>query len=237
MLYLIATPIGNLGDITFRAVDTLKKVDTIACEDTRKTSILLKHYDIKKPLISFHEYNENKVRGRIIAQLKDNRDVALVSDAGTPVISDPGYTLVRDALNENIEITTIPGATAFVNAVILSGLPTHSFLFKGFPPHKQGRRQNFIKADKELEYTLVYYESPYRITKFIKDAIEVLGDRRCAVANDLTKMYENVTRGTLSEVLKEIEASKMKGEYVVVIEGLDKKKAKKNNHKKKEQKK
>jgi 16S rRNA (cytidine1402-2'-O)-methyltransferase len=235
MLYLVATPIGNLGDITFRAVEVLKQVDIIACEDTRKTGILLKHYEIKKPLISFHEYNENKVRNRIISILRDNKDVALVSDAGTPVISDPGYTLVRDAIKEDIDITTIPGATAFVNAVILSGLATHSFVFRGFPPHKQGRRRNFIKADKELEYTLVYYESPYRIVKFIRDALEVLGDRRCAVANDLTKLYETIIRGTLSEVLEQIENSKIKGEYVAVIEGFDRKSENKKSKKEKEQ--
>jgi 16S rRNA (cytidine1402-2'-O)-methyltransferase len=222
MLYLVATPIGNLDDITIRAVKILEEVDVVVCEDTRRTGILLNHLDLKKSMIPFNEHNEYKVKERIIGILKSGKSVALVSDAGTPVISDPGYILVKRAIEESLEFTTIPGATACINALVLSGLDSHSFVFRGFPPHKRGKRQNFLSADKDIPYTLIYYESPYRIEKFLNDAIEVLGNRRCSVANDLTKMYETVYRGNLEEVLEEIKASSVKGEFVVVIEGLKK---------------
>jgi 16S rRNA (cytidine1402-2'-O)-methyltransferase len=222
MLYLIATPIGNLGDMTLRAIETLKSVDMIASEDTRKTGILLKHFDIKKPQMSFHEHNERQVGGRIIGMLKAGQSVAIVSDAGTPGISDPGYTVVRQAIEEGLEVTMIPGAAALVMALVLSGLPSHSFTFRGFPPRKGGPRRRFIEVDKHAPHTLIFYESPYRIEAFLRDALEVLGDREAALASELTKLYERFERGKLSELIEVVAATKPKGEYVVVIAGAGK---------------
>ncbi|MHC4665989.1 MAG: 16S rRNA (cytidine(1402)-2'-O)-methyltransferase [Planctomycetota bacterium] len=217
MLYLVATPIGNLSDISLRAIDTLRQVDYIASEDTRKTGRLLKHFDIpRKPQISFHEHNERQAGRRIIALLEQGKSVALVTSSGTPAISDPGFTLVRSALEAGIEVTMIPGPAAFVMAVVLSGLPVHSFTFRGFPPRKTGQRRHFLAADKESPHTLIYYESPYRLRSFLKDALEVFGDRRAALAKELTKMFESVKRGTLSELLAGLE-EKPKGEYSIVI--------------------
>lgn len=219
MLFLVATPIGNLEDITLRALKTLRKVDLIACEDTRKTSILLKRYKIKKPLISFHEYNEKTSIKKIIRILEKGQSVALVANSGTPAISDPGFTLVREAIKLEIEITIIPGPTAFVMALILSGLPVHSFTFRGFPPHKAGKRRKFMEMDKNSSHTVIYYESPHRLIKFLKDAIEIFGDREAAIANELTKMFETIVRGKLSELLDKMEKTKIEGEYTVVITG------------------
>jgi 16S rRNA (cytidine1402-2'-O)-methyltransferase len=218
MLYLVATPIGNLTDISQRALETLRGADYIASEDTRKTGRLLAHFDIKKPQISFHEHNERRVVGRIMSLLAQRKTVALVTSAGTPGISDPGFTLVRAALEAGVEVTMIPGPTAFVMALVLSGLPTHSFTFRGFAPRKPGQRQRFLAVDKDSPHTLVFYESPYRLRAFLTDAIEVFGDRRAALAKELTKMFEQVRRGTLSELLAGLE-EKPKGEYVIVIEG------------------
>jgi 16S rRNA (cytidine1402-2'-O)-methyltransferase len=219
MLYLVATPIGNLKDITLRAIETLRDVDYIACEDTRKSKILLKTYNIKKPLISFYEHNEEQAGERIISLLKNGKTVALITNGGTPCISDPGFTLVRRAIEAGINITVIPGATAFVLALVLSGLPVHSFTFRGFPPHKSGPRHKFLNADKSSPYTLIYYESPYRIKKFLKDAIEIFGDRQSAIANELTKKFEKLLRGKLSELLDKIDEIKVRGEYTIVIAG------------------
>lgn len=219
MLYLIATPIGNLGDMTLRAVETLKSVDMIASEDTRTTSVLLRHFEIKKPQISFHEHNERHAGERIIGMLKAGQSVAIVSDAGTPGISDPGFTIVRRAIAEGLEFTMVPGPAAFVMALVLSGLPSHSFTFRGFPPRKPGPRKRFIGVDKDMPHTLIYYESVYRIEAFLRDALEVLGDRDAALANDLTKKFEAVERGPLSKLIEHVAGSKPKGEYVVVITG------------------
>jgi len=218
MLYLVATPIGNLSDISQRALDTLRQVDFVASEDTRKTGRLLAHFDIKKPQISFHEHNERRVVGKIMSLLAQHKTVALVTSAGTPGICDPGFTLVRAALEAGVEVTMIPGPTALVVALVLSGLPTHSFTFRGFAPRKPGQRQRFLAVDKDSPHTLVFYESPHRLRAFLTDAIEVLGDRRAVLAKELTKMFEQVRRGTLSELLAGLE-EKSKGEYVVVIEG------------------
>lgn len=218
-LYLVATPIGNLGDITLRALETLRSVDMIASEDTRKTGIMLKHFEIKKPQIAFHEHNEAQAGARILGLLRQNSSVALVSNAGMPGISDPGYTLVRSAVEAEIPVTVIPGATAFAMAVVLSGLPTHAFTFRGFPPRKGGPRRRFLEVDRASPHTLIFYESPYRIQAFLSDAIAVLGDRRGALANDLTKLFEQVVRGSLSELLAHVGESKPRGEYTVVIEG------------------
>jgi 16S rRNA (cytidine1402-2'-O)-methyltransferase len=222
MLYLVATPIGNLNDITLRALETLRTVDIIASEDTRKTGLLLKHFSITKPQLAFHEHNEQRAGERIEELLKQGKSVAVVTDAGTPGISDPGFTLVRRAVNAQIEVTMIPGPTAFVMALVLSALPVHSFTFRGFPPRKSVGRRKFMEVDRAAPHTLIYYESPYRIADFLSDALSVFGDRQAALANDLTKMFEKVVRGTLSELLASVGSTKLKGEYIVVIAGVGK---------------
>ncbi len=219
MLYLVATPIGNLGDISLRALETLRTVDLVASEDTRKTGLLLKHFDIKKPQVAFFEHNEKRAGRRIIDALHAGQSVALVTDAGTPGISDPGYTLVREAVEAGLEVTMIPGASAVIMAAVLSGLPLHSFTFRGFPPHKGGPRRRFLAVDQDSPHTLVFYESPYRLTKFLEDALAVYGDRQAAVTNDLTKMFETIHRGTLSELIAVFKANEPRGEYCVVIAG------------------
>ncbi len=221
MLYLVATPIGNLGDITLRAIETLRIVDFIASEDTRKAGLLLKHLEIKKPQISFHEYNEKRAGEKILQRLQQGKSVAVVTNAGMPGISDPGFTIVRSAIAAGIPVTTIPGPTAFVPALVLSGLPVHSFTFRGFPPHKPGARRRFLQADACSPHTLVYYESPYRIREFLKDALEIFGDRPAAFANDLTKLFERVERGPLSQLLAFFDQTEPKGEYTIVIAGVD----------------
>ena len=222
MLYLIATPIGNLTDITLRALETLREVDVIASEDTRKTGLLLKHFAIDKPQIAFHEHNEQRAGERIEALLKQGKSVAVVTNAGTPGISDPGFTLVRRAINSQIDVTMIPGPTAFVMALVLSGLPVHSFTFRGFAPRKSVARCKFLAIDKASPHTLIYYESPYRLEGFLRDALQTFGDREAAIANDLTKMFEEVQRGTLSSLLEAVTQSKPRGEYIIVIAGMSK---------------
>jgi 16S rRNA (cytidine1402-2'-O)-methyltransferase len=218
-LYLVATPIGNMGDITLRALDTLRAVDMVASEDTRKTGLLLKHFDLKKPQISFHEHNEERAGEKIMALLEQGQSVALVTNAGTPGISDPGFSLVRRALRVGVDVTMIPGPAALVVALVLSGLPTHAFTFRGFPPRKPGARRRFLEVDKDSPHTLIFYESKYRLAAFLKDALEVYGDRPAAVANDLTKMFEAVSRGSLAELLSHFGGVEPLGEYVVVIAG------------------
>ena len=219
MLYLVATPIGNLGDITLRALEVLRSVDLIASEDTRKTSILLRHYDIHKPQKSYHAFNEQKVVPKLIEQLLEGQSIAVVTSAGTPGISDPGYSLVQAAIDHEITVTAIPGPSALVLALTLSGLPAHSFTYKGFPPRKQGPRRRFINAEAESSHTLIFYESPHRIQAFLADALAVLGDRQAALANDLTKKFEMVQRGRLSELIEALNQEAPRGEYSVVIEG------------------
>lgn len=219
MLYLVATPIGNLGDITLRALETLKTVDIVVSEDTRKTGILLKHFDIKKPQISFYEQNEIRNLPRILSALQAGQSVALVTNAGSPAVSDPGYTLVRAAIEADIPVTSIPGPTALISALILSGLPVHSFTFRGFAPRKTGPRRRFLAEDAESPHTLIFYESPYRLSALLKDALAVYGDRQAAVANDLTKMFEAVDRGSLSQLISRFEEINPRGEYCVVIAG------------------
>jgi 16S rRNA (cytidine1402-2'-O)-methyltransferase len=219
VLYLVATPIGNLNDITLRALTILREVDVIASEDTRKTGLLLKHFDISKPQVSFHEHNEERAGQYLEELLRQGKSVALVTNAGTPGISDPGYTLVRRAIHAHIDVTMIPGPTALVMALVLSGLPVHSFTFRGFPPRKSGPRRKFIEIDKASPHTLIFYESPYRVAAFLQDALAVLGDREAALANDLTKMFEGVQRGTIASLLESVSQSKLKGEFIVVIAG------------------
>lgn len=219
MLYLVATPIGNLADISLRALETLKAVDYVASEDTRKTGRLLQHFEIKKPQIAFHEHNEEKAGRRIIELIAGGQSVAVVTNAGTPGVSDPGFTLVRRAIAEALPVTMIPGATAVIMALVLSGLPAHSFTFRGFPPRKSGKRQRFFAVDQTSPHTLIFYESPHRLQPFLEDALVVYGDRQAALANELTKLYESVQRGSLSELLAFVAANEPRGEYVVVIEG------------------
>ena len=223
MLYLVATPIGNLNDITLRALSTLREVDIIASEDTRKTGLLLKHFDISKPQIAFHEHNEQRAGQQLEDLLRQGKSVALVTNAGTPGISDPGYTLMRRVITANIDVTMIPGPTALIMALVLSGLPVHSFTFRGFPPRKSGPRRRFIEIDKESPHTLIFYESPYRLEAFLQDALEVLGDREAVIANDLTKMFELVQRGTITSLLQWVmQQSKLKGEFIALIAGVAK---------------
>jgi len=219
MLYLVATPIGNLADITLRALDTLRQVDVIAAEDTRKTGRLLQHYGIQRPQIAFHEHNEEVAGRRVLGLLRENKSVALVTNAGTPGISDPGYSLVRRTIAEGLPVTMIPGPSALIMALVLSGLPAHSFTFRGFPPRKRAARRRFFGEDAAQPHSLIYYESPYRLLATLSDALEVLGDRPAAVANDLTKMYEAVARGTLRSLLDGLGARPLRGEYVLVIGG------------------
>ncbi len=219
MLYLVGTPIGNLGDISLRALEVLRSVDLIASEDTRKTSILLRHYDIHKPQKSYHAFNEQKVVPKLIELLLEGQSIAVVTSAGTPGISDPGYSLVQAALAHEIPVTAIPGPSALVLALTLSGLPAHSFTYKGFAPRKAGPRRRFLGEEAESPHTLIFYESPHRIQAFLADALAVLGDRQAALANDLTKKFEAVQRGTLSELLGALEQEAPRGEYTVVIEG------------------
>ncbi|MEN6570664.1 MAG: 16S rRNA (cytidine(1402)-2'-O)-methyltransferase [Anaerolineaceae bacterium] len=219
MLYLVSTPIGNLGDMTQRAIDTLQSVDLVVSEDTRKTGFLLNHFGIKKPQLVFREDNEKKVLPKIMGLLSEGKDIALVTDAGTPAVSDPGFILIRSALAENVAINAIPGPTALITALVLSGLPVHSFTFRGFPPRKGGPRKRWLQVDAFSPHTLIFYESPYRLISFLEDSKEVYGDRSCAVANDLTKKFELVLRGPISEILETLKKEPPRGEYTVVIAG------------------
>jgi 16S rRNA (cytidine1402-2'-O)-methyltransferase len=221
MLYLVATPIGNLGDITLRALEVLRAVDFVASEDTRKTGLLLKHFEIKKPQISFHEYNEQKALPKILDLLASGKQVALVTNAGSPAVSDPGFILVRSAVEAGHLITAIPGPTALITALILSGLPVHSFTFRGFPPRKPNARKRFFEVDLASPHTLIFYESPYRLVACLRDALAVYGNRRAAIANDLTKMFEEVFRGTLEECIAHLEGGDLRGEYTLVIAGSE----------------
>ncbi len=219
MLYLVATPIGNLQDITLRALDILRAADVIASEDTRKTGLLLKHFGISKPQIAFHEHNEERAGGRILALLAEGKTVALVTDAGTPAIADPGFTIVRKAIAAQREFTMIPGPTGLIMALALSGLPVHSFTFRGFPPRKSGPRQKFLAVDLRSPHTLIFYESPHRLEALLRDALTVYGDRPAALANDLTKMFESVQRAPLSELMSSVAGKALKGEYILVVAG------------------
>lgn len=218
MLYLVATPIGNMADISRRAVETLGKVDYVASEDTRKTGRLLKAVGINARQISFHEHNEAKAGKRIMGLLEEGKSVAVVCNAGTPVIADPGFKLVRGARRAGVKVTMIPGPAAFVMGLVLSGLATHSFTFRGFAPRKRAKRCRFLEVDKDCPHTLVFYESPHRLKFFLEDALKVFGDREAALAKELTKIHETVITGRLSELIGGLD-SKPKGEYVVVISG------------------
>jgi 16S rRNA (cytidine1402-2'-O)-methyltransferase len=218
-LYLVPTPIGNLGDITLRALDILKSVDLILAEDTRTTGFLLKHYSISKPMQSFHNFNEHKVLKTLIDRLTRGETIALVSDAGTPGISDPGFLIVRECVQNGITVDCLPGPTAFVPALVKSGLPTDRFVFEGFLPHKKGR-QTLLKKLAEEDRTMIFYESPYRLIKTLEQIKEYFGvERHVSVSRELTKMFEETFNGTVDEVLHHFQAKEVKGEIVIVVEG------------------
>lgn len=232
-LYLVATPIGNLSDISRRALETLQSVDLIACEDTRHTRKLLTHYDISKKLVSYHEHNETERAAELAALLSEGKNIAVVSDAGTPAISDPSFRIVEKAHEIGARVIAVPGAVAFVNAAIVSGLPTDSIFFGGFLPSKKNDRQRRLQEVKEIPATLCFYESPHRLEKSLADCAEILGNRRAAVARELTKLHEENIRGTLEELAKILSQKSVKGEIVLVIDRQDanNRKPQTSNHK------
>lgn len=217
-LTLVATPIGNLGDITRRAEEVLRGADLVASEDTRRTGRLLQHLGISKPQVSFYEHNEDAAGERVLQALEEGKHVALVTSAGTPGISDPGYSLVARAVEAGHEVTMAPGPAALIPAIVLSGLPAHSFTFKGFPPRKK-RRRAFFETEVESPHTLVFYEAPHRLGRFLKEALDIYGDRPAAICFELTKKFERVERGTLSELAGRYADTKPRGEAVVVVGG------------------
>jgi 16S rRNA (cytidine1402-2'-O)-methyltransferase len=218
-LYLVSTPIGNLEDITLRALRVLKEVDLIACEDTRRTRRLLDHFGISKPVISYHEHNELRRAAELSERLSRGESIALVTDAGTPGISDPAYRIVVAAIERGVTITPVPGATAIIAGLVASGLPTDSFLFAGFLPHKKKARRGRLDELKPERATLVFYEAPHRIRESLLDVLEILGDRQAAVARELTKLYEQFIRGAVSEIIAHFEANEPRGEMTLVIAG------------------
>lgn len=220
-LYLCATPIGNLQDITLRVLETLKTVDLVACEDTRKTLQLLNHFEISKPVTSYYEHNKMSKGDVIIQQLKDGKNIALVSDAGMPGISDPGCDLVQQCLAEDIPFTVLPGAVAAVTGLVLSGLPTDRFSFEGFIPRQKKERLQYFQNLVQEERTMIFYESPHRLEDTLKTLIEVFPDRPMAAARELTKKFEEIVRGTPSEVLAHFEAEGIRGEFVLLLHGAD----------------
>ncbi len=219
-LYVVSTPIGNLEDITLRALRVLRDVDLIAAEDTRKTAILLEHYQIKKELLSYFSYNESKRIPVLLKRLKEGKSIAVVTDAGTPGISDPAFALIKACTDDNIAVVAVPGASALLPALISSGLPTDGFVFEGFLPVKKGRRKIFERWKGE-ERTIVLYESPFRVVRTLEDILEHVGDRRVALARELTKKFEEVVRGTVSTVLEKAKSKACRGEYVIVLAGKE----------------
>ncbi|MFH0827089.1 MAG: 16S rRNA (cytidine(1402)-2'-O)-methyltransferase [Candidatus Omnitrophota bacterium] len=217
MLYIVATPIGHLKDITYRAVEVLKSVDLIACEDTRHSKILLQHYGIQTPTTSYFQHNRFAKGKFILGLLKQGKDVALVSDAGMPGILDPGHHLISLAIQNNIEITAIPGPSAFINALVLSGKPSHKFIFEGFLPNSSGARRNRLKKLAKAKHTLVFYESCHRVIRTLEDIHEVFGDRPIVLARELTKKFEEVKRATAAEILADLKRQRVRGEFVLVI--------------------
>ena len=223
-LYIVSTPIGNLEDITLRAVRILKEVDLIAAEDTRHTGLLLRHFGIQKPLTSYFEGNELKKKEWILSRLNQGDRIALVSDAGTPGISDPGFRLIQVAIENLIPIVPIPGPSAVITALSVSGLPTDAFLFKGFLPHKSKKRKDLLKQLEETKETLIFYESPHRLNETLKDILDILGDREIVLTRELTKIYEEILRGKVSEIQHQLAEKKIKGEITLVISGKKRKK-------------
>ncbi len=221
MLYLVPTPLGNLKDITLRALETLQQVDVILCEDTRTSQKLLQHYQIKKPLSPYHQHNEHKIVPHIVDQLVAGKSMALITDAGTPGISDPAFLLVRECIKQNVVVNCLPGAAAFVPALVNSGIPTNRFVFEGFLPMKKGR-QTLLKQLALEQRTIIFYESPMRLVKTLEEMAQYLGpERLCCVSRELTKMFEENKRGSLTEVAAYFKEKTVKGEIVVVVAGKD----------------
>lgn len=231
-LYIVPTPVGNLEDMTFRAIKVLKEVDMILAEDTRTSSVLLKHYDIQKPLSSHHKFNEHQTAEAVAQKIKAGETIALISDAGTPAISDPGFMLTRACVEAGVEVECLPGATAFVPALVDSGLPNNRFCFEGFLPQKKGR-QTRLKELAEEERTIIIYESPFRVVKTLTQLAEVMGEaRKVSVTREISKIHEETVRGTLAEVKQHFEEHEPKGEFVIIVGGKEDegKKAKKNKY-------
>jgi 16S rRNA (cytidine1402-2'-O)-methyltransferase len=221
LLYLVPTPLGNLKDITLRSLEVLNLVDLILCEDTRTSSKLLQHYNIQKPLTPYHQHNEHKIVSHLVDQLEAGKTMALITDAGTPGISDPAFLLVRECIKRNIRVECLPGAAAFVPALVNSGLPTNRFVFEGFIPIKKGR-QTLLKQLATEERTMIFYESPMRLVKTLEDMAQYFGeDRSCSVARELTKLFEENKRGSLKEVAEYFKSKSVKGEIVLVVAGAD----------------
>ena len=222
-LYLVSTPIGNLEDITLRALRILKEVDLIAAEDTRQTRRLLTHYEIQTPLTSYFEGNQQRKGDKLIERLKSGEAIALVSDAGTPIISDPGYPLLRRCIDAGIPIVPIPGVSAVVTAASISGLPLHNFIFEGFLSPKSGKRKRQLRVLADEERTLILFESPHRLRRFLEDVLEVMGERDIVVARELTKRFEEVFRGNVSEALEKFRDTEPRGEFTILIAGTRRK--------------
>jgi len=220
-LYLVATPIGNLEDITLRAIRVLKEVDLICAEDTRKAQILLKRYSIDTPVTSYYDHNQERKSPLLLKRLKEGGKIGLISEAGTPGISDPGFTLTKKALDEGIPVVPIPGPTALISALIVSGLPTDRFLFEGFLPRKKGKKRERLLALQEEERTILLFESPYRVLETLREIREIFGDREVAVAREMTKKFEEVKRGKIEEVTEHFEKKGVKGEVVIVLNGRE----------------
>jgi 16S rRNA (cytidine1402-2'-O)-methyltransferase len=218
-LFIVATPIGNLEDVTYRAIRILAEVDLIAAEDTRKTKILLTKYNINTPLTSYHKFNIRSKTPHLVELLQAGKKIALVSDAGMPGISDPGFELIRASVDQSIRVEPIPGASAAITALAASGLPTDRFLFEGFLPKKPGKKRKVLKGLKEDPRTIIIYESPYRLVKTLNDLYEILGDRDIAVCRELTKKFEEIVRGKVGDVLAKFQNQKVRGEIVLVISG------------------
>ena len=217
MLYVVATPIGNLGDITLRALEVLKSVDLVAAEDTRHSGLLMKHFGIKKPFISYHEHNEAKRTAEFVERLGRGENIALITDAGTPGLSDPGLRLVRECIQRELSFSIIPGPSSILTALVGSGFSTEKFSFRGFLPVKTGRRERELRAAAESRETIIFFESPYRLTKTLAACIDVMPDRQLCIARELTKKFEEFRRGTARELFAHYEARPPKGEIVLVI--------------------
>ena len=226
-LYLVPTPVGNLEDITYRALRILKEADLILAEDTRTSGILLKHFEIKNAMLSYHKFNEHQTVDRVVERLRAGETVAVISDAGTPGISDPGFLVAREAIRAGVEVITLPGATAFVPALVSSGLPCDRFCFEGFLPQKKGR-QSRLEALREESRTMIFYESPHRVVKALAQFVEIFGpERPVSVCREISKIHEESVRGTLQEVLDYFQTNEPRGEFVIVVGGLDEKRTEK----------
>lgn len=219
-LYLVPTPIGNLDDMTFRSIEVLKSVDVIFSEDTRVTLILLNHFDIKKKLISLHDHNEDMVKDKVLSYLKDNKNVAIVTDRGTPIVSDPGYKTVKYVSDNGYNVVGLPGACAFVPAFIVSGLPSEHFLFYGFLNSKESKMREELNNLKNFENTIIFYEAPHRLIKTLQAILDVFGDRYVSISKEISKLHESVFRGNISTAIKSFDV--VKGEYVIVVDGFKK---------------